>query len=290
MIPEKETEKILITCDSALDVDEELAKKYNIRILPIVIQMNGEELFDVEDVQAQEILDYYDKTGNLAVTSPPSVPQTFRFFTRFVHMGYTVIHLSMSSGMSEAYQNAVDASQTFERVHVIDTKMASVGGAMLAIHASEMLQNGASSQEIIQAINGMIPRIQIPFLIDEMEFLYKGGRASTLSTLMAGLFKIKPSLAIDNTTGTLVVNKKYMGKFDAASLKFLNENIQNGKNIDKKHLILAHTGCSQDFLDACVTEIDKLADFQEIHVIRAGSTITSHLGKNCIILCWLNKT
>lgn len=283
-------EKILITCDSALDIDEELARKYNIKILPIVIVMDGEELLDVEDVKAQDILDYHDKTGKLAVTSPPSVPQTFRFFTRFIHMGYTVIHLSMSSGMSVAYQNAVDASQTFERVHVIDTKMASVGGAMLAIRASEMLQNGASSQEIIQEIESMISRIRIPFLIDEMEFLYKGGRASALSTFMAGLLKIKPSLYIDNSNGTLIVNKKYMGKFDAAALKFLNENIQNGKNIDKKHFILAHTGCSEDFLDACVTEIDKLVDFQKIHVIRAGSTITSHLGKNCIILCWLNKT
>ncbi|MDE5885142.1 MAG: DegV family protein [Oscillospiraceae bacterium] len=287
---ERETEKILITCDSALDVDEDLAKKYNIRILPIVITMNDEELFDVEDVKAQDILDYHDKTGELAVTSPPTVPQTFRFFTRFVHMGYTVIHLSMSSGMSPAYQNAMDASQTFGRVHVIDTKEASVGGAMLAIHAAEMRQNGASSQEIIQAIKSMIPRICIPFLIDEMEFLYQGGRASGLSAFMAGLLKIKPSLYIDSSNGTLVVNKKYMGKFDAAALKFLNENIKNGENMEKKHFILAHTGCSQDFLDACVTEIDKLVHFQEIHVIRAGSTITSHLGKNCIILCWLNKS
>lgn len=283
-------EKILITCDSALDIDGALAKEYNIKILPIIIHMGEDVLLDVEDVQAQDILDYHDKTGELASTSAPTMPQAFHFFTRYVHMGYTVIHLSMSSGMSPAYHNAVNASETFERVHVIDTKEASVGGAMLAIKASEMLANGASSKEIIEEIKAMIPRIRIPFLIDEMEFLYKGGRASALSAFMAGIFKIRPSLYIDSSNGTLVVDKKYRGKFDASVVKFLNEHIGSGENMDKKHFILAHTGCSEEFLDSCVTEIERLVKFQKIHVIRAGSTITSHLGKNCIILCWLNQS
>lgn len=282
-------EKIAITCDSSLDLSPDLIKEYNIKVLSMVIKMDGAEYLDIEEAAPDDILGYHDRTGELAVTSAPTMQQTFQFFTRLVHMGYTVIHLCLSSGLSSAYENAVAAAETFRKVTVIDTKTASVGGGLLVIRAAEMLQEGKTASEIIEQIKRMIPKSQEPFLIDEMEFLYKGGRASMLATFMAGLFSIKPSLYVDMSDGTLKAGKKYRGKFDNIVPKFIEESLNGGKNIDKKHIMIGHTGLSNAFLQDCKTEIEKIADFENIHIVRAGCTITSHLGKNSLILAWIAK-
>ncbi len=279
----------MITCDSALDLSPELIKEYNIKVLPMIVKMNGEEFLDIEEASPDDILEYHDQTGDLAVTSAPSMQQAFRFFTRFVHMGYTVIHFSLSSGMSAAYANAVAAAESFERVTVIDSKTASVAGGLMVLTAAEMLREGKTSEQIIQESKALVSKMQEPFLIDEMEFLYKGGRASALSTFMAGIFGIKPSLYVQTSDGTIQVGKKYRGKFDGSAPKFIRDNIEGNKNINKRRLIIGHTGLSSSFLENCKTEIQQLTDIDELLIIRAGSTITSHLGKSALILAWISK-
>lgn len=282
-------EKVVITCDSAMDLSPELVKEYNIKVLPMVVKMGSEEYLDIEEVMPDDILDFHDKTGDLAVTAAPSMQQAFRFFTRFVHMGYTVIHFSMSSGMSASYANAVAAAESFERVHVIDSKTASVAGGLLVLTAAEMLRQGNTSEQIIQECKEIIPKLQEPFLIDEMEFLVKGGRASTLAGFMAGLFNIKPSLYVQQSDGTIQTGKKYRGKFEGSAPKFIRDSIEANRSMNRKHLIIGHTGLSSSFLENCKTEIQQLTDIDQIHIIRAGSTITSHLGKNALILTWISK-
>lgn len=282
-------EKVVITCDSALDLTPELAKDYNIKILPMVVKMGSDEFLDIEEASPDDILDYHDRTGELAVTSAPSVQHAFRFFTKFVHMGYTVIHFCLSSGLSSSYDNAASAAESFEKVTVIDSKTASVAGGLLVITAAEMLRKGKSSEEIIQKCNDMTKRLQEPFLIDEMEFLYKGGRASALSAFAAGILKIKPSLYVYQNDGTLKVGKKYMGKFDSSAPKFIHDSLSDSKSIDRAHFMIGHTGLSPDFLEDCKTAVQQLADVEQIHIVRAGSTITSHLGERALILAWATK-
>ncbi len=282
-------EKIVITCDSAMDLSPELVKEYNIKILPMIVKMDGQDFLDIEEASPDDILGYHDRTDDLAVTAAPSMQDAFRFFTRFVHMGYTVIHFALSSGLSTAYANAVAAAESFQKVHVIDSKTASVAGGLLVMRAAEMLREGNSAEQIIAECKSIIPRLQEPFLVDNIEFLYKGGRISALSNFVAGLLNVKPSLYVEQSDGTLKAGKRYMGKFDGVSQKFLRESMANTRGMYKKHLMIGHTGLSNGFLEECKSTLQQIADFDQIHIIRAGSTITSHLGKSALILAWYNK-
>lgn len=282
-------EKILITCDSALDLSPELIKEYNIKVLPLNVKLGSDEYLDIEEASPDDILDYNERTGDLATTVAPTMQQTFRFFTRFVHMGYTVIHFSLSSGLSSAYANASAAAESFQKVTVIDSKTGSVAGGLLVMAAAEMLQEGKSAEEIIKESKSIVERLQEPFLLDDIQTLYKGGRISAFSSFMAGLLKVKPSLYVQNSDGTLQGGKKYNGKFESVTPKFIRDSIGNSRNMNKKHLIIGHTGLKADFLEECKSEIQELADFEQIHIVRAGCTITSHLGKNALILAWYAK-
>lgn len=282
-------EKIIISCDSAMDLSPELIKEYNIKVLPIIVKMGSEEYLDIEEVTPDDILDFNEKTEDIASTVDPSMQQAFRFFTRFVHMGYTVIHFTLSSGLSTGYANAVAAAESFERVHVIDSKTACVAGGLLVMMAAEMLREGKTAEQIIQESKELIPKLQEPFLVDDIQTLYKGGRISALSSFVAGMLKVKPSLYVDNTDGMLKAGKRYMGKFESVVPKFIHDNVGNSKGINKKRLMIGHTGLSSSLLENCKTEIQQLTDIDEIYIIRAGSTITCHLGKNALVLAWVSK-
>ncbi|MBE6877276.1 MAG: DegV family protein [Ruminococcus sp.] len=283
-------EKIIITCDSSIDLSPELVKEYNIKILPVNVRMDDKEYLDIEEITPDDILAYHDNSEDLATTAAPSIQQAFRFFTRFVHMGYTVIHFALSSGLSSAYSNAIAAAESFQKVTVIDSKTASVAGGLLVIVAAEMLQEGKSSKEIIQESRSIVERLQEPFLLDDIQILYKGGRISALSSFIGGLLKVKPSLYVQNSDGTLHGGKQYKGKFENAAPKFIHDSVGAGGNMNKKHLMIGHTGLSDAFLEDCKNQIQQLTNFEQIHIIRAGSTITSHLGRNALILAWYTKT
>ena len=150
-----------------------------------------------------------------------------------------------------------------------------------------MLREGKTSEQIIQETKELIPKLKEPFLVDDIQTLYKGGRISALSSFVAGMFKVKPSLYVDNTDGTLQAGKRYMGKFESVVPKFIRDSIEGNKSINKKRLIIGHTGLSSSFLENCKTEIQQLTDIDELLIIRAGSTITCHLGKNALILAWI---
>ncbi|MBR1527696.1 MAG: DegV family protein [Oscillospiraceae bacterium] len=66
-------EKIAITCDSSLDLSPDLIKEYNIKVLSMVIKMDGAEYLDIEEAAPDDILGYHDRTGELAVTSAPTM-------------------------------------------------------------------------------------------------------------------------------------------------------------------------------------------------------------------------
>ena len=280
-------EKIIITCDSGLDLSPELIKEYNIKVLPINIRLGNDEFLDTDDITPDEVLKYHQETGSLVATSAPTVEQIFHFFTRLVHMGYTVIYFCLSSGLSQTYRNAVSATEFFEKVYVVDSLNASVGGSFLVLMAAEMQKQGKSSQEIIQEMKDMTSRVKASVLVSEVKILYETGRASLLPNMIANAISVKPSLYIDN--GDLKIGKMYYGKVENAVPKFMLDCFQYSSDIDRDCLLMGHTGLNDDFLESCKNEIARHIQFKNIYTIRAGSAITAHIGKDGLMLSWLTR-
>lgn len=55
-----------------------------------------------------------------------------------------------------------------------------------------------------------MPCVDASFVIDSLEYLYKGGRCSALAMFGANLLKLKPCIQVKN--GKMDVAKKYRGQ------------------------------------------------------------------------------
>ena len=281
------SEKILITSDSTTDLSPELRRRYNIKILPLIVNLNNVDHVDGVDIRPDDIYRNYELNHALPTTAAPNPADCTRFFRQYVDQGYEIVHFTISAEMSSTYQNCVIAAQEFDNVHVVDTRNLSTGGGLLVIRAAELAARGMRAGMIAEECRRLTDCVDASFVIDSLEFLHKGGRCSTVAVLGANLMHFKPSIIVRD--GKMTVDKKYRGRFDAVLLKYLADRIGDGSGIDRSHVFITHAGVDDFIVAACVQKLKALGDFPNIHVTQAGCTVSSHCGRNTLGVLFLRE-
>ena len=273
-------EKVIITSDSTTDLSPELRQRYNVVVMPLVVSLNDVNHLDGIDITPEDIYRNYAANKTLPKTAAPNLADCASFFRQFTDQGYSVVHFTISSEMSSTYQNSVIAAEDFENVYVVDSRNLSTGGGLLVIHAAELAARGMKAAAIAEECRRLAPCVDASFVIDSLEFLHKGGRCSTVAMLCANLMNFKPCIVVKN--GAMSVGKKYRGKYDQVLLKYIEDRVGDASDIIKDHIFITHAGCDDAVVDACVAKLKTLGEFPNIHVTRAGCTVSSHCGRNTL--------
>ena len=281
------SEKVLIACDSTADLGQELIEKYGIRILPLGVTLGDKEYTDGVDIDPDFIYEYYEKNKILPKTSAVNIGDYEDFFKKYTDEGYSIVFFTISAKMSSTNQNGKVAAEDFENVYMVDTQNLSTGGGLVVLAAAEMAEQGKSAKEIVAKCEELIPCVDASFVIDSLEFLHKGGRCSALAAFGANLLHLKPCIAVRN--GSMGVTKKYRGKYSEVLKKYVADQIGDGSDIDLNHVFVTHAGCDPEVYNACIDAVKSLAPFKEIHLTRAGCTVSSHCGRNTLGVLFIRK-
>jgi DegV family protein with EDD domain len=243
---------------------------------------------DGVDIAPDDIYEYHKKTGILPKTTAANLGDCIDFFKNYAGEGKAVIHFTISSEMSSTYNNARMAAMEFENVYVIDSRNLSTGGGLLVVAAAEMAKSGMEAEQIVAEIEKLIPCVDASFVIDNLEYLHKGGRCSAVAMLGANLLKLKPCIEVKN--GKMDVGKKYRGKYGEVLKQYVTERIGDGNDIDLDRVFVTHAGCDSEIVDAVVEQVKNAAPFKEVFLTRAGCTISSHCGANTLGVLFIRKS
>jgi len=279
--------KVILTSDSTTDLSAELIERYNVQILPLGISLGGTLYRDGIDINPDKIYDHYAKTGELPKTSAVNLEECADFFRPYVEEGYSIVHFSISSEMSSTFNNCRLAAMEFEDVYVVDTRNLSTGGGLLVISAGEMVNQGLEAKEIAEKCKKLATRVDASFVIDSLEFLHKGGRCSSIEAFGANLLKLKPCIAVRD--GKMSAIKKYRGKYGAVLKEYITDMIGDASDIELDKVFVTHAGCDEEICKECVELVKSLAPFKEVFLTRAGSTVSSHCGKNTLGVLFIRK-
>lgn len=278
---------IIISSDSTTDLSPELKERYNVKTIPLGVTLGEKTYFDGVNITPDDIYAHHNKTGELPKTAAANISDCIEFFKQFTDEGKTVIHFTISSEMSSTYNNCRLAAEELGNIFVIDTKNLSTGGGLLVVAASEMVAKGMPAEDIVAEIEKLVPCVDASFVIDSLEYLYKGGRCSALAMLGANLLKLKPCIEVKN--GSMGVGKKYRGKFADVLTTYVKERIGDGNDIDLDRVFVTHAGCDNEVVKSIVNEVKSLAPFKEVFLTRAGCTISSHCGANTLGVLFIRK-
>ncbi len=279
---------IIISADSTCDLSSELRERYNVSIIPLGVTLGDKTFFDGVDITPDEIYAHHEKTGELPKTTAANVGDCIDYFKPFADEGKSVIHFSLSSEFSSTYNNTCLAASEYENIFVIDTRNLSTGSGLLVIAAAEMAKSGMPAAEIVEKINSIVPCVDASFVIDNLEYLHKGGRCSALAMLGANVLKLKPCIEVKN--GKMGVGKKYRGKYSAVLKEYVAERLANITDIDLDRVFVTHAGVDMELVNAVVEQVKKTAPFKEVFLTRAGCTISSHCGADTLGVLFVRKS
>lgn len=279
--------KIRICADSTCDLSPELIEKYNIKITPLQIFLGDKDYTDQIDIFPQTIYDYVAKTGILPKTAAVSVGTYTDVFTELKKDCDEIIHFTISSEMSSCYQNAKLAAEEIGGIYVVDSRTLSSGIGHLAIEAAIMAQDETKTgQEIFDYVSSLVDRLNVSFVINSVNYLYKGGRCSGVAAVGANLLKLKPLIEVHS--GKMDMAGKYRGNMKDVVKKYILDRLTLPDVKFKRDRIFVTCTCTDYDLPNYAKEIvESLGLFDEVLITIAGSTVTSHCGKDTLGILYI---
>lgn len=281
--------EVIITADSTCDLPKELIQQNNITIIPLSVLLGESSYLDGIEVFPKDIYVYVDKTGVLPKTAAVTPSQYREVFEEYTKAGMAVVHIGLSSAISSSYQNACMAASDLEDVYCIDSKSLCTGAGLLVLKACDFRDKGFDAKKIYNRVSSLVSKVSTTFVLDNLEYLYKGGRCSGVTKFSANVLGIKPSIAMDSE-GKLGVAKKYRGKIDVVYKQYINDCLKNVKDIDKDRIVIANSGGVDDeILGYARGVIEGKKYFKEIITADAGCTISSHCGPKTLAIFYIRK-
>lgn len=276
--------KIAITLDSACDLSKELIDKYDFKVIPFGVNM-GDKFFYDGEVEPLEIFEYADKNKTLPKTNAVNEEAFKEFFENILKDYDAIIHFDISSEMSSAYNNAVNAAKNFKNVYVIDSRTLSTGISLEAIYAKKLTETISSPEEIVEMVKKRIPKVQASFIIERLDYLYKGGRCSGLALLGANLLRIRPEIEVID--GNMKNTEKFRGKMTDCVTKYCRGTLEKYCHPDKSVIFITHSVADAELVEAAKAVVAEYG-FENVYETTAGCTVSSHCGKNTLGILYIN--
>lgn len=282
--------KIKITADRIIDLSKEELDKLQIATMSCYIVMGDKSYEDMIDVTPDDVFKYVKETGDMAKTAAKSPDAYYEFFKQFTDKGMAVIHFAAASGISAICGFAKEAATRLPNVYVIDTCSLSNGVALLAKHAIELIDEGKKDpKEIYEICMAKREKVQASFIIDKLEFLYKGGRCSSLQLFAANLLKIRPVITLDKDIGKMYTREKIIGSHRHALAQYVKNTFKKFPNPDLKHLYINHISKDEELIKHFIKLATSYYKFENVHIGTVGCNCSVHGGPNTFGIVYFVK-
>ncbi len=276
--------KIAVSVESTNDLSNELIERYDIKIIKYEIIL-GNKIFKDGDLTTEEMFAYVDETGTLPKTTALNEYEYTEYFQSLLKDYDAVVHVALSSGISSSCSHAVAAGKNLENVYVVDSLSLSTGIGLLAIYARELAEKGLDAKEVYEKVSARVEKLQVSFVIERLDYLYKGGRCSSLALFGANLLKLRPRIVVKD--GKMSSDKKYRGKMESVVAKYCADVLQDFPTPDLDKVFITRTSSTPEMMAAARRALEE-AGFKNIYETYAGGTIASHCGANTLGILYFN--
>jgi DegV family protein with EDD domain len=189
---------ITIVADTLSCIPVPEAQRLGIPYLPQIIIIGEDSYRDDTEIDSKTFLNKLKTSPVLPKTAAPP-PELYKpIFEKYATPGNTVIVICPSGLVSGTVRGASVAAQDYPEadIRVIDTLIIATGLGSLARKALEWVAAGDDADTVVEKIQEMARRWRVYFLVDTLEYLYKGGRIGAAAALFGSILQFKPILTL----------------------------------------------------------------------------------------------
>lgn len=279
---------IKIFTDSTSDLPKAWVQQYEIGIIPLYVVFGNEQLRDGVDITPAELYERVSRGGSLPKTAAPSPADFMAAFEPHVKQGESILYISLSSALSATYQNALIAAGEFPEasIRVVDSLNLSSAIGLLVMKAVFAAREGKSLDEIVKLLEAVRPQVESEFVIDTLEYLYKGGRCSGVQNLLGSLLNIRPVIKVID--GKMTPAYKVRGKKEKATNQMLQNALEKSGLMDNDLIVVVHSFAEDEAL-RLQKVLQENTNAREVALSTAGCVISSHCGPKTIGIMYAKK-
>jgi len=278
--------KIAISAESTIDLPKDMLKKFEISTVPFGVFL-GDDLIKDGDITIDEMFEFVKRTKILPKTSAVNEMEFQEHFEKLLENNDAVIHFSLSSKASLAYDNAKKAAEKMKNVYVVDSLSLSTGIALLALRAMDLIKEGKDVKTVYEECLKLREKMRVNFIIEKLTFLHKGGRCNLAQLMAASIFGIKPQITVKD--GKMLLGSKFKERnMNKAVEKFTKNVIDAYSELDLNTAFITYTTATDEMINTIKTALENKG-FKTIYAVRAGITIASHCGENTIGIIFLEQ-
>lgn len=191
---------VRIITDTTACLSPEVAKKYNIPVIPQIIHFGNDSFLEGVDMSIATFMMRLQTSADLPKTAAPSPESFIQVFQLIVPTGEPILCIHPSTEVSGTVRSATLAAQEFPGadIRVIDTRLIASPLATMVELAAEWAAAGKDVNTIEASIRAMMARCRLYFLVATLEYLAKGGRVGGAAAWMGSMLQIKPILTFRN--------------------------------------------------------------------------------------------
>lgn len=281
---------IKIITDSASDISYELASEYDIDIMPIVIMKGDETYLDGVDISGKMIYDDM-RQGTVYKTGAIAPNEYEEKFKEVLEKYDKAIYVSLSTGMSSTYNNAVLAKNSLgigdDRLMLVDSRGASMGQGLQALSLAKLNQEGKTFDELKAYAHGFVKNTRYVFFVDSLEYLERGGRVSKLSAAIGKLINMKVVLDV-HSDGVIYTEDKVRGtkRAIARTVDFFENEV--GHDLYANTIYVCHADCEDLANKVKELLVEKYPDM-EIKLNPFAVCIGAHTGPGTVHICTIKN-
>lgn len=273
-------------CDSNCELWHTTVKDLKLNLIRMPYVLTDEEIF-YDMGEQHDFKGFFDamRAGATPKTAALNEYAYTEYFEPILARGEDIYYITFShqmSGTFNAMKNVI--AQLKEKypereIRYKDSKLICVGSGLITYYGALKYHEGATMDELDAYLDDLIEHTAMYFVVNDLTYLYRGGRVSGVSKVVGNLLGIKPILYF-NEEGKILNIEKAKGFKKALSrlIEFMKE---KGTELDKYKVFVVHADCEEEaknFVSAIKAQFGDI----DVELQPVGPVIGSHCGPGTI--------
>lgn len=282
-----------IVTDSSCNLSDEMIEEFGLHILPLTFMVDGVQYQSYAKNEKSDLQQFYTmmRDGKIITTSLPNMADAEAQLREILEAGNDILYIGFSSGLSGTYEavdllcRSLSAEFPERRILTVDTLAASCGEGLLVWYAVKLRDEGKSIEQVYNWLEANKLHLAHWFTVDDLMFLFRGGRVSRTSAWAGTLLNIKPVMHMDDE-GHLIPLEKVRGR--KKSLNALVDHMAQTANapVEDQTVFISHGDCIDD-ANYVADLVRKRFGVKDIYINYVDPVIGAHSGPGTLALFFL---
>ena len=279
---------IQIVTDSTAHLSMDVRQKHNLAVIPLKSIFWTTTYRDEVDLTNEQFYKMLPHAKEHPTTSQPSAGEFEQMYKPFLDAGKEIVSLHISPKLSGTYASACAAKTELENqfkkalpISIVETPWLSMALGLLVVAAAQAAEAGQSREQVVATINALIPKLNLVFVLDTLEYLRRGGRIGGARAMVGTLLNVKPMLEIKGGQVEPLEQPRSRAKALARLMEVLEER-SGGKPL---HLAVLHANARAE-AEQIGKQIRARYECKEFYITEIGPAIGVHSGPNALGLAF----